>query len=227
MKISTLTLILALTLSNAGMIAPANATGIPVIDAAALEQAIMDYTNALEQLKQLEAQLDQAKQQYASMTGSRGLGGILAENYTQSVPRSWQETLAATENGGTIHKLAKSIADQASQLDDQHFNKVLGDITVSLGAGMDNDAGAQALNAQIYDNSGNRFERLTDLMGQINSAKDMKAIGDLQARLQAESGMLMNELIKLQSMNAMIAKRDNVRENEAIQSSFRLRAGSY
>ena len=48
-----------------------------------------------------------------------------------------------------------------------------------------------------------------------------------QARLQIETGMLMNELIKLQSMNAMIAKRDSIQESQAIQSSFRLRAGSY
>ncbi|MCO5055517.1 type IV secretion system protein [Thermomonas sp.] len=179
------------------------------------------------QLKQLQAQLDQAKMQYASLTGSRGLGEILPEDYTSSVPRNWQETLAAMEGGGSVGSLAQSIAEQASQLDDEHFNDVLDDVTASMQANLDNDASAQALNAQVYDNSGNRFERLQNLMGQIDSAQDMKAISDLQARLQVETGMLMNELIKLQSMNAMIAKRDSLQESEAIQSSFRLRAGSY
>ncbi|MGE8219840.1 MAG: type IV secretion system protein [Stenotrophomonas acidaminiphila] len=230
MKIKTLALSVALAVTVAGgavSTSTAYASGIPVIDAANLANAIQQYTQMVEQLKQLEAQLSQAKQQYESLTGSRGLGGILSEDYTQSMPRNWQETLAAMDGGGSISSLAKSIADQASQLDDEHFNDVLEDVTASLRANLENDASAQALNAQIYDNSGNRFERLKNLMGHINSAQDMKAISDLQARLQVENGMLTNELIKLQSMNAMIAKRDNLKESEAIQGSFRLRAGGY
>lgn len=229
MKTKALALSIALAMATAGVALspPAYATGIPVIDVTAIAEAIKQYEQMVEQLKQLQAQLDQAKQQYESLTGSRGLGGIMTEDYTSSVPRNWQETLAAMDGGGSIGSLARSIADQASQLDDEHFNDVLEDVTASMQANLENDASAQALNAQVYDNSGNRFERLENLMGQIDSAQDMKAISDLQARLQVETGMLMNELIKLQSMNAMIAKRDSIQESEAIQSSFRLRAGSY
>lgn len=230
MKIKALVLSIALgmtAISGITSTSPAYASGIPVVDVAAIAEAIKQYEQMVEQLKQLQAQLDQAKQQYESLTGSRGLGGIMTEDYTRSVPRNWQETLAAMDGGGSIGSLAKSIAEQASQLDDEHFNDVLEDVTTSLRTGMESDAGAQALNAQVYDNSGNRFERLESLMGQINSAQDMKAISDLQVRLQAETGMLMNELIKLQSMNAMIAKRDSIQESQAIQGSFRLRAGSY
>ncbi len=230
MKIKALALSVALVVtaaSGAVSTSTAYASGIPVIDAANLANAIQQYTQMVEQLKQLEAQLSQAKQQYESLTGSRGLGGILSENYIQAVPRNWQETLATMDGAGSISNLAKSIADQASQLDDEHFNDVLEDVTASLRANLENDASAQALNAQVYDNSGNRFERLKNLMDQINSAQDMKAISDLQARLQVENGMLTNELIKLQSMNAMIAKRDSLKESEAIQGSFRLRAGGY
>lgn len=229
MKTKALALSVALTLAIAGSVLapPSYASGIPVIDVSNLMQAIQQYQQMVEQLKQLQAQLNQAKQQYESLTGSRGLGGIMTEDYTSSVPRNWQETLAAMDGDGSIGSLAQSIADQASQLDDEHFNDVLEDVTASLRTAMESDAGAQALNAQIYDNSGNRFERLQNLMGEINSAQDMKAISDLQARLQVETGMLMNELIKLQSMNAMIAKRDSIEESQAIQSSFRLRAGGY
>lgn len=230
MKVKALVLSIALGVAAIGgtmSTAPVYASGIPVIDAANLANAIQQYTQMVEQLKQLEGQLSQAKQQYESLTGSRSLGGILSEDYTQSVPRNWQETLAAMDGSGSIGDLAKSIADRASQLDDEHFNNVLEDVSKALRASIDNDASAQALNAQVYDNSCSRFQRLKGLMDQINSAQDMKAISDLQARLQAENGMLMNELIKLQSMNAMIAKRDSLQESEAIQSSFRLRAGNY
>ncbi len=230
MKIKALVLSVALVTTAIGGVVstmPARASGIPVLDVANLMNAIQQYTQMVEQLAQLQAQLQQAKQQYESLTGSRGLGSIMSENYTSAVPRNWQETLAAMEDGGSIGSLATSIAEQASQLDDEHFNDVLDEVTASLRTNLENDASAQALNAQIYDNSGDRFERLQGLMGEINSAQDMKAIADLQARLQVESGMLTNELIKLQAMNAMIAKRDSIEENEAIQSSFRLRAGGY
>lgn len=229
MKTKALALSIALAMTaTSGILSPsAYATGIPVIDVTAIAEAIKQYEQMIEQLKQLQAQLDQAKKQYASLTGSRGLGTIMTEDYTSSDPRNWQETLEAMEGGGTVGSLAESIAEQASHLDDEHFNDVLEDVTASMQANLESDASAQALNAQVYDNSGNRFERLQDLMGQIDSAQDMKAISDLQARLQVETGMLMNELIKLQSMNAMIAKRDSLQESEAIQSSFRLRAGSY
>jgi len=230
MKIKALTLSIALGVTAMGGVvstAPVQASGIPVLDVANLMNAIQQYTQMVEQLTQLQAQLQQAKQQYESLTGSRGLGGIMPENYTGAVPRNWQETLAAIEGGGSVGSLATSIAEQASQLDDEHFNGVLDEVTASLRSNLEHDASAQALNAQIYDNSGDRFERLQGLMGEINSAQDMKAIADLQARLQVETGMLTNELIKLQAMNAMIAKRDSIQESAAIQSGFRLRAGGY
>ena len=230
MKIKALTLSIALGVTAIGGVvstAPVRASGIPVLDVANLMNAIQQYTQMVEQLAQLQAQLQQAKQQYESLTGNRGLGGIMPENYTSAVPRNWQETLAAMEGGGSIGSLATSIAEQASQLDDEHFNGVLDEVTASLRSNLEHDASAQALNAQIYDNSGDRFERLQGLMGEINSAQDMKAIGDLQPRLQVETGMLTNELIKLQAMNAMIAKRDSIQESAAIQSGFRLRAGGY
>ncbi len=227
MKALALTISLSITTIGAVSIAPAYAAGIPVIDAANLANAIQQYTQMVEQLTQLKAQLEQAKQQYESLTGSRGLGGILPEDYTSAIPRNWQETLAAMEGGGSIGSLAQSIANQASQLDDEHFTGVLDDVKASLRTSLENDASAQALNAQAYDNSGDRFQRLQSLMGEISSAQDMKAISDLQARLQVENGMLTNELIKLQSMNAMIAKRDSIEESRAIQSGFRLRAGGY
>ena len=229
MKMKALALAVSLSVATVSIVSavPVHASGIPVIDAANLANAIQQYTQMVEQLTQLKAQLEQAKQQYESLTGSRGLGAILPEDYTSAIPRNWQETLAAMEGGGSIGSLAQSIADRASQLDDEHFIDVLDDIKASLRTSLENDASAQALNAQAYDNSGDRFQRLRSLMGEINSAQDMKAISDLQARLQVENGMLMNELIKLQSMNAMIAKRDSIEENQAIQSGFRLRAGGY
>ena len=227
MNKNSVALAVSLALGQIIMICPASATGIPVVDVTAIAEAVKQYEQMVEQLKQLEAQLDQAKQQYQSLTGSRNLGGILSEDYTQNVPKNWQETLNAMSDGGKIGQIANSIAQQASQLDEAHFETVAENIRESLRNSLEGAANSQAFNAQIYDNSGNRFGRLKGLMDQINSATDLKSINDLQARIEVENGMLMNELIKLQSMNALVAKRDDVRESEAIQSSFKLRSRGY
>ena len=114
MKIKALALSITLGVTAIGGVvstAPVQASGIPVLDVANLMNAIQQYTQMVEQLAQLQAQLQQAKQQYESLTGSRGLGGIMLENYTGTIPRNWQETLAAMEGGGSIGNLATSIAD--------------------------------------------------------------------------------------------------------------------
>lgn len=231
MSRNTFTLAIAMAISAAlAAPAPSHAAGIPVIDVSNLIQAIQQYQQMVQQLQQLQAQLEQAKRHYAAVTGQRGMGAqLLPEHYTQTVPRHWRDTLAAMQGDATgpIGATAKAIADHASQLDQPHFQRVLEEVTTAMRASLDNTAAAQALNAQVYDNAGNRFQRLQQLMGQIDQAQDLKAISDLQARLQAENGLLMNELIKLQAMNAMVAKQDSLRESEAIQSSFRLRAGGY
>lgn len=204
---------------------PAHATGIPVIDIAALQQSIQQYIQMVQQLEQLRAQLEVAKQHYQAITGNRNMAGIYQEDYLASLPGTADDTLHSP--GTQVSRLADAIASQASHLDEEQFEKVAEEIRSQLSASLRETAQTQALNSQIYDNAGNRFRRLSDLMNRIDSATDEKAISDLQARIAAENGLLTNELIKLQAMNALVQQRDNIRESEAIQSSFSLRSFTY
>src|SRR5690606_16197255 len=73
MKSKALTLSIALGLTAIGGVVcttPVRASGIPVLDVANLMNAIQQYTQMVEQLAQLQAQLQQARQQYESLTGS-------------------------------------------------------------------------------------------------------------------------------------------------------------
>lgn len=198
-----------------------------VIDPANLQQAIVRYTEMIQQLEQLKAQLEQAKQQYASLTGSRGLGAIDPENYTANIPTNWHQTLAAMQNGGQVGALANQIKSEASELNQPQFAHVDATVTQALTTHLDDAATAQALNAQTYDDSGARFQRLNQLMNQINSTTDMKSIGELQARIEIENGMLLNELIKLQSMNALIDNSRRVQQQHETQDGYKLTAAKY
>jgi len=225
MKLSSLTLAVALSIGLGGsVITPsANATGMPVIDIANLEQQVTQYMNMVEQLRQLEAQLEQAKQQYEAITGGRSMGGISRENYTQDIPKSWQETLNAMEGGGKVGQLANQIKDAASLLESGDFEGVAQSVQETLARSMDQAATGQALNALVYDGSGERFERIQALMDQINSADDLKAITDLSVRVSVENAMLQNEAIKLQAMNALLAQQREVQENAAGQRRIKSR----
>lgn len=225
MKMKAVALAISLAIGGTAFVPNVSATGIPVIDAANLQQTIMQYMNMIEQLKQLEAQLKQAKEQYAAITGLRDMAQLArTESY---IPKSWQETLAIMDGGGEIGGLAEQIREGASKLNQDYFANVSDEIKEGLDSSMKSAATGQALNAKVYDSSQERVQRLTELANKVDSAQDLKAVSDLQARIGVETAMLMNELIKLQSMNALIAKRDDVRENEAIQSSFKLRSRSY
>jgi type IV secretion system protein VirB5 len=229
MRRKALAMALSLALGGAALsIAPeaAHAQAV-VIDPANLQQAIVRYMEMVQQLQQLKAQLEQAKQQYASLTGSRGLGAIDAENYTANIPTNWHETLAAMQNGGQVGALANQIKNEASELNQPQFAHVDPTVVQALTTHLSDAATAQALNAQTYDDSGARFQRLTDLMNQINSTTDMKSIGELQARIEIENGMLLNELIKLQSMNALIDNNRRVQQQQETQDGYKLTAAKY
>ena len=59
----------------------------------------------------------------------------------------------------------------------------------------------QATAREALSQSSQRFESIQQLINAIPAASDQKGILDLQARISAEQGMLMNEHIKLYVLN--------------------------
>lgn len=221
MKMKELALSVALGVAAVGGVvstAPVHATGIPVIDVAHIAETVMQYQEMIKQLETLNSQLNQAKQQYESMTGSRGLGN-LARTSESYIPTNWKETLDLMNGGGSgeLGNMADQIRDAASQLDQEFYADADSDVRQGLQEALQSAAAGQAMNAKIYDSSEQRLQRLNSLADQVDSAADMKAISDLQARIAIENGMLMNELIRLQSMNAMYENQRRVKHQEAAQ----------
>ena len=76
--------------------------GVPVIDIAAIAQAILEYTssltqieNQMTQIQSLSQQLTQLQQQYQAITGARNLGDILNNPQLQNyVPVNAAQTMA-------------------------------------------------------------------------------------------------------------------------------------
>lgn len=218
-------LVLGIAIATASVTGTVSATGIPVVDVANLQQTIMQYANMVQQLTELQSQLKQAEQQYKSITGGRGMGNLSrTDSY---IPKNWKETLASMDGGGDVGNIANGIRDGASLLNKDYFVDMDGTVKEGLDRSMKDAATGQALNAKVYDSSQDRVARLNDLANQVDSASDLKAVADLQARISIENGMLMNELIKLQSMNAMVENQRRVTAQKSAQGMHEIMSAEY
>lgn len=221
----------ALTVAlGAGMVGTASAQ-IPVTDVAAIanqtQEYIAQYATMVSQLTQLENTLTNAKQQLASISGSRGLGNILQEAYGNNNLGSWQSALNAAGAGGSIGSLASQISQEASQLNNGYFKNVDPSIVNALQGDMDTAASGQAQNASQYQDAQNRYTRLQDLMSQIDTTTDLKGINELQARIQVENSMMQNQLLQAQAQNAMRASAEEVEAQKARQADYQNSTASY
>ena len=73
-------------------------------------------------------------------------------------------------------------------------------------------ANLTAVSSQALSTTSARFASIQQLIGAIPSASDQKAILDLQARIQAEQGMLQNEGTKLNTLYQLSQAQELTRQ---------------
>jgi type IV secretion system protein VirB5 len=201
------TLVLGFALSVAG-IGSASATGIPVIDVAKIAN---DTQNQVVNL----GKYDQMKQQYDSLTGSRGLGEI-AQNpqLREYLPSNWQSVYDGVAKGGYkgLTGAGKAIAD-ANHLFDPCAKLTGADKTVCERSGA-KAAQDKAFSLGAFDKAKQRWDQIAQLMGQINSTTDPKSIAELQARINTEQAAIQNEQTKMQMYAMVSAAEDRLIEQQ-------------
>lgn len=72
---------------------PSFASGIPVVDVGAIAQA-------MQQVKYLQQQLTQMKNQLDSMNGDRGMAGLLSGQNRNYLPTDWNSAMNVLNSGG-------------------------------------------------------------------------------------------------------------------------------
>lgn len=184
---------------------PAHASGIPVIDAAAVAQAMQQVVAWGKQYQQMVDQLTQMQRQFNSANGIRNMAGIANNPATRNyLPQEYQDIL---RNGVGQWQ---AIYDAAKQFDLAGNSSQVGTKAVEF---FDEYAKQAALNRasaeEGYKSASTRFNDIQTLLDRINSAPEEKDIADLQARIQAESVMMQNEANKLAALQyAAQAQRD-------------------
>ena len=188
-----------------------------VIDVASIRQLIQEVQTMSQQLAVEQSQLAEARQEYQSFTGSRGMQGLLSgvvANYLPTNVTSLEAVLSGS--GGSYGPLAASVRSALAA------NAVLSSAELAalspgeravIEAERDSVALRQGISQQALANASGRFGEVQQLIGAISSARDPKAIFDLEARISTEQGMLQAERTKLQVLyQTLLAERAATRQ---------------
>lgn len=191
---------------------------IPVTDSASIAKQVANQVETIAKWKiqydQMMEQIEQAKQQYESMTGSRALGNIMNDPALRDyLPGDWQGVYDAVKKGGYsgLSGTAKTVYDDNKVYDTCQF---LHDEEQRLACETEAVKSAQdkgfALDA--YEKAKDRINQIDQLMNKINETADPKAIAELQGRIAAEQANIQNEQTKLQMYQMVAAAEDRIQQ---------------
>jgi type IV secretion system protein VirB5 len=196
------TLALAATLLTS--IAPARAGGMPVIDAAAVAQLSQQLQHWVQQIELMQRELAQLQQTYAGMSGARGMESLLAGTPRNYLPPDWNELARVAGNTSTTYgalaaQVQAAMAGNAVLASGQ-LNAMTREQQQLVQDGRAAAALVQVLSRSAYETTSARFAALQQLIDTLARSGDLKAVLDLQARVQSEQAMLQNEQTKLQTL---------------------------
>lgn len=181
--------------------APAAHAQWAVIDVGAITQLVQEVATMRQELTTAQQELSQARNQYAAMTGNRGMDQLLSGQNRNYLPADWAELNAVLQgSGGAYESLAASMQDLIASnavLTSEQVSTLSPTERAQLQADRSSTALLQAMAQQALATTSARFQSLQQLIAAIPQATDEKASLDLQARISAEETMLQNDQIKM------------------------------
>jgi Skp family chaperone for outer membrane proteins len=202
-----------------------------VIDVGAIQQLVQQYAVLEQQLTTLRSQLSQAQQQYAALTGGRGMQQLLSGINRNYLPASWADLAGVMQGSsssyGTLAASVQGLITTNAVLSSQDVASLSPTEQAQLTAERELPALLQGITRQALSAASDRFASLQQLISAIPTATDAKAALDLNARIAAEQTMLQNETTKLQVLYRTVAAQqwalDQQRREQAIADIGSLR----
>ena len=172
-----------------------------VVDVGAITQLVQQVNTMRQQLETTRDQLQQARETLGSMRGGRGMEQLLSGAARNYLPPDWQQLAAVLDQAsagyGTLAAELQRLINTNAILTPQQVGALSPAERSQLEAARRSAAMLQALTREALSATSRRFESIQQLIDAIPRASDQKGILDLQARIQAEQGMLQNEATKL------------------------------
>jgi type IV secretion system protein VirB5 len=179
-----------------------------VVDVGAIAQLIQQVRTLEAQLSTAQDHLAQARAEFDSMTGGRGMERLLTGVQRNYLPTDWPDLQSALQGGsggyvGLSTGVLNSIGANAV-LSSEQLAELPDDIRHRIDTARHIAALSQNVSRQALAATSTRFASLQQLIDALPRATDQKAVLDLQARIGAENAMLQNEQTKLQNLYAVI-----------------------
>lgn len=195
-----------------------------VIDATSVAQLVRQSASLAQQLATERAQLLQLQAQFASLSGSRGMQGLLAgtvRNYLPSDGAALQALMEGRSGSpGTLSRLFAQRLQGTGLLSDAQLAMLPAANRSGLQTARSSLAMREAVADEALANASQRFASLQQLIGALGAAADPKSVLDLQARIQAEQSMLLNEQTKLQTLFQAEAARESVQVQRSEEAAI-------
>lgn len=200
-------------------IAPSQAFAqLVTMDPTNLVQNIQQVKQSVEQIKKLNDQVRNTKSQLESMTGSRGMRRLVTDQTRAVIPRNWRESLDTLgSEGQQIKGMVDSIRRDLGSIGSDNLKFAPGKISQQLEQSAKYDLEAWGRATQLYNNSNARFAKLDSLGDALDGATDLKGVMDLMARLQIETNMLLNEMVRMQAEMAATDRERTLKNEQRIQ----------
>ncbi len=185
-----------------------------VIDVGAIAQLMQEVQQMEQALQVAQNELNQAQQTYSSMTGGRGMQLLLSGTVRNYLPANW--TQVSTSLAGPIQAAVSANA----VLTPAQWAVLSPAEQRQLTAARTNAALLQVVSQQAYSTTSSRFTSVQQLINAIASATDQKGALDLQARIQAEQGMLQNDQTKLQVLFQLVQAQEMARRQQTREQAI-------
>ena len=203
---------------------PAAHAQFAVVDVRAIAQLIQQVQTMRDQLTTARDQLSEARRQLESMRGRRGMEQLLAGTARNYLPPDWAELAAILEQTsvayGALAGELQRVVNGNAILTAQQIALMSPAERAQLESARRTAAMLQVTTREALSRTSNRFAAIQQLIDAISGAEDQKAILDLQARIQAEQGMLQNESTKIQVLYQLAQAEEWSRRQRAREQAL-------
>lgn len=195
------------------------ASGIPTVDVANIAQLVMNATQqaqqALDQLNETKAAIQQAKSQYDHyknlVTGNNQLGNFLNDPLLNNVlpAKEWSDIYSDTKNLTDLrNRYGLTSRDPKVQA---AFDKLL------------QQAGALE---DTYNAASQRIDNAEQLRQRLNTVQTPQEREELGLRLQQEQLELQNQQIKLQNIQMLMDQKEKIEDKKRAQAFWKKLEGT-
>ena len=195
--------------------APARA-GIPVIDVAAIVQAVLNVVNGISQIENQFHQLVGLGQQIDAISNPRSLGDVLnnpsLHNY---VPREAATQVRGLETGGygALGGAPKALRD--AQMTYNCLDIVDAGARTNCQSTLAKPYQQKAFMEDALAKAKDRAAQINSLMRRAGETTDQKEIQEVTARIGAENALLQHELSQIALMRGLAEADQRVAESRA------------